>query len=181
MSTVNGARLRQARERKKMAQIDLSRVLGVASSLAGQWERGEREPSVPVLLEVARALDVSVDWLLGLTKENRVTGTTTSDHAQPQPALPTAYTSPDAVLADYQAPIGLRDLAADKQLVAALHIEADEWQALSTLSYRDGLTRDGYVSVLMVLRNCSVEARRLDLLKRGGRPLNELDSGVKPA
>lgn len=179
MSTVNGARLRQARERKKLAQIDLSRLLGVASSLAGQWERGEREPSVPVLLELARALDVSVDWLLGLTKENRVTETATSDHAQP--ALPTAYTSPDAVLADYQAPIGLRDLAADKRLVAALHIEADEWQALSTLGYRDGLTQDGYVSVLMVLRNCSVEARRLDLLKRGGRPLNELDSGVKAA
>jgi DNA-binding transcriptional regulator YiaG len=44
MSELNTARIRLARQRKGLQQIVVSRLLGVAEGLAGQWERSSKSP-----------------------------------------------------------------------------------------------------------------------------------------
>lgn len=165
-SELNTSRLRLARERKGLNQIELSRMLGAASGLAGQWERGLKEPSLRNLKALAKALEVSAGWLLD---EPAIDGDAVGG-VRDRAAVVVAgdrYASRESVLSDYQAAVGLRDLASDAPLVQALRIGAMEWAALGSINFSDGLTKDGYCAALMILRTCSVEARRKDL---GGKP-----------
>lgn len=58
-------KLREVRERFEMSQTIIAERLGVKdrASISG-YERGEREPPLPVLLEYARLADVSVETLI---------------------------------------------------------------------------------------------------------------------
>lgn len=59
-----GRRLRTARTAAKFSQADLAEKVGTSSQALGQIENGWRAPSIPKLVELARALDVSPEWLL---------------------------------------------------------------------------------------------------------------------
>lgn len=174
MSELNMVRLRLARERLGKNQIELSKLLGTAPGLVGQWERGNKEPSLTKLKQLAKALNVRVGWLLD---DNE------SDLPNPAPDQAVGqmrrrsdrYDSREAVLADYQAPAGLRDLATDGALVAALGIDAREWSALGSCEFYDGLTKEGYCAALMILRTCTIEAKRRDL---GGKPGRHVSAAI---
>lgn len=58
-------KLRQVREHLGMSQGEIARALGVdnRASISG-YERGEREPPLPVLLRYARLAGVSTDLLI---------------------------------------------------------------------------------------------------------------------
>lgn len=171
MSELNTARLRLARERKGLQQIEVSRLLGVAEGLAGQWERGLKEPSLGKLKALAKALEVRIDWLLSsdaVIADDP--GAYVQVHTRRAP-----YDSREAVLSDYNAPVGLRDLASDAALATAMQIAAHEWAALGSIDFGDGLTKDGYIAALMIMRTCSVAARRRDLDGRPGRSVAPLD------
>jgi transcriptional regulator with XRE-family HTH domain len=175
MSELHTGRLRQARERFGMNQTQLAELLGTAKTLPGQWERGEREPSLTRLKQLAETLEVTSDWLLGLER-----GTAPIElHDLPTPRE--RATSRAAVLADYRAPIGLRDLATDVDLVMALRIGPEEWAALHSLDYEGGLTKEGQVALLMLMRGCSLAARKAALAAQPGRPQRPLDTPVEPA
>lgn len=58
-------RLKEIRERRKISQADLSRILNVSPSAVGMWEQGRREPDYATLNALADVFDVSVDYLLG--------------------------------------------------------------------------------------------------------------------
>ncbi|AUB81940.1 helix-turn-helix domain-containing protein [Candidatus Thiodictyon syntrophicum] len=174
MSELNTTRLRLARERRGLNQIELSALLGTAAGLAGQWERGSKEPSLKKLKQLAKALEVRIGWLLG---EGEAEG---EDEGDPLAVVQEQahgytrrradkYNSRDAVLSDYKAPVGLRDLASDAVLVQALGITACEWTALGSFEFSDGLTKEGYCAVIMILRTCSVDARRRELDSKPGR------------
>lgn len=60
-----GQRLRTLRLEKKMRQEDLAREIGISKSAIGMYERGEREPSLILLREIADFFRVSADFLLG--------------------------------------------------------------------------------------------------------------------
>ena len=60
-----GQRLRTLRLEKKMRQEDLAREIGISKSAIGMYERGEREPSLILLGEIADFFRVSADFLLG--------------------------------------------------------------------------------------------------------------------
>ncbi|MFD1426002.1 transcriptional regulator with XRE-family HTH domain [Kroppenstedtia sanguinis] len=60
-----GLRLRTLRLEKKMRQEDLAREIGISKSAVGMYERGEREPSLNLLTEIADFFRVSADFLLG--------------------------------------------------------------------------------------------------------------------
>ncbi|MBK1732776.1 helix-turn-helix domain-containing protein [Thiococcus pfennigii] len=167
MSEVNTARLRLARERKGLNQRDISRRLKIADGLAGQWERGSKEPSLAKLKALAKLLEVRVGWLLEDDVEPDLPRTAESRGDYSRRGLD----SPQAVLSDYQAPAGLRDLASAADLVKALAIEPHEWSALASLEFDNGLTRDGYVLLLGVLRATSIETHRRELARRPGRPV----------
>jgi transcriptional regulator with XRE-family HTH domain len=177
MSALNTARLRLARERKGLTQLELSRLLGVSDGLAGQWERGQKEPSLSKLKDLARALEVRVDWLLDLDEPTEDEGALRLHGMTPQTAAQKArrsnYDGPAAVLNDFQATAGLRDLAQSRELVDALKLDAAEWAGLGSLEYADGLTLNGYCGLLVLLRTASITARRREMAARPGRPVGK--------
>ncbi len=60
-----GERIANARARKGLNRNQLARAAGVTWANLTRYEQGENEPSAGRLFELARVLDVSVDWLLG--------------------------------------------------------------------------------------------------------------------
>lgn len=61
-----GERIRQLRKETKLTQSDLADKLLVHTQTISKWERGLIEPDVAVLGDLAAALGISVDKLLGL-------------------------------------------------------------------------------------------------------------------
>lgn len=62
-------------ERFRNRRKDFARSIHVSESALSQYVRGKATPSLHVLVEIARALDVSLDYLvLGITKEAPATG-----------------------------------------------------------------------------------------------------------
>jgi transcriptional regulator with XRE-family HTH domain len=137
---LNPNRLKYARKRAGLQQNELAVKLGVSSSLPGKWERGEKVPSLEKLGALAKLLQVSVDWLT----THQIEDGGSSDDSN--------LLSREAILSDYTAPSGLRNLASNEALVKALCIRAEEWGALRSLSPPNQLTSDGYVAVLIALR-----------------------------
>lgn len=61
-----GARLRQARIKKKMSIEDVARQLGLSRTGYGYYELGQRDLPTPTIYRLATMFDVSTDWLFGL-------------------------------------------------------------------------------------------------------------------
>jgi len=55
--------LRVARTRKNMTQTELGKRIGVTGSMITQIERGSRQASPPLIKEMVRVLEVSLDFL----------------------------------------------------------------------------------------------------------------------
>lgn len=62
-----GARVREAREDAGLSQVALAEALGRDQPYISRLEAGEHQPQSHTIRALARALDVSADWLLGLT------------------------------------------------------------------------------------------------------------------
>jgi len=60
-----GKRIRQARRATGLKQHELGKMAGVTESAVSQWESGKIKKIMgPTLSRLARALKVSIDWLL---------------------------------------------------------------------------------------------------------------------
>lgn len=59
-----GQRIKQQRERRQLRQSDIASALRLTSQAVSKWERGENAPDIAVLLDLARLLGVSVEWIL---------------------------------------------------------------------------------------------------------------------
>lgn len=57
-------RLRKLRQEKGLSQSDLGRLAGLHMMQVGKYERGEGYPAAESLIGLARALGVTVDFLL---------------------------------------------------------------------------------------------------------------------
>lgn len=66
---MRGDRLRTMRERAGMSQDDLGQAGGVSLRQIGRYETGEAEPTAHVLAQMAKALNCSADYLLGLVDD----------------------------------------------------------------------------------------------------------------
>lgn len=60
-------RLGMARELREMTQAELAKALEIKRETVAQWETGKREPKAEQIFQVAKALNVSADYLLGLS------------------------------------------------------------------------------------------------------------------
>ena len=60
-----GGRIRERRERLGLTQRGLAAALQVSAQAVSKWELGDSVPDVDVLVDLARLLGVSVDFLLG--------------------------------------------------------------------------------------------------------------------
>ena len=59
-----GPRIAALRRERGMSQADLAAKIQVSPSALGMYEQGRREPSADTMVALARALDVTTDFLL---------------------------------------------------------------------------------------------------------------------
>lgn len=62
-------RLKDRRIALGLSQLDLEERSGVSQNSISRYESGGSEPTAEGLRRLARALEVSIDWLLGLTDD----------------------------------------------------------------------------------------------------------------
>lgn len=59
-------RLKELREENKLLQKQLAVELGVSQVTIARWESGNREPSIDMLIKIAKFFSVSIDYLVGV-------------------------------------------------------------------------------------------------------------------
>lgn len=59
-------RLRIARERLDISQIDVSKKIGISNKTISGYENGVSEPDIDTLRLLAQLYQVSIDWLAGV-------------------------------------------------------------------------------------------------------------------
>lgn len=89
-----GQRICAMRAALGWSQVDLARRLGVAKQTVSNWENDNIQPSIEMLMRVAKLFGVSTDYLLGLDQGPRL-------DVQGLPAEVVAHIS--ALIADYRA------------------------------------------------------------------------------
>jgi transcriptional regulator with XRE-family HTH domain len=136
-AVLQGPRLKKARLAAGLKQGDLAKQCGVGQSHISGMERGVNAPSIEMLDALAQALGVSVHWLVGGDSDD---------------SLALKEVGREHILADRKTPIGLAGLAGDAVMCERLKIRPAEWHALRSLQAPNGLTREGYLAVLLVLR-----------------------------
>ena len=62
-------RLTKLRKEKQLYQKELAEVVGVSDGAIGMYETGKRTPDKDILAKLATYFDVSIDYLLGQSKE----------------------------------------------------------------------------------------------------------------
>jgi transcriptional regulator with XRE-family HTH domain len=136
-----GSRIRAAREAASLTLRELAERVGIDITRLSRIETGERTIPAKTLTDLAHALRLTVSQLAGADVAE-ASGEYAADHPARQ------------ILADYEAPGGLRDLAAAPALSAALRITPEEWRMLAALAKHlpPGISRDGYVQVLITVR-----------------------------
>jgi class 3 adenylate cyclase len=68
-----GSRIRALREKRRLKQSDVANALQISPQAVSKWERGENAPDLAVLLDLAKVLGVTTDWLLGRGEPDRDT------------------------------------------------------------------------------------------------------------
>lgn len=71
MDTVSliGSRIKSARGFNRMKQADIAAALDVTIQTVSNWEHGRRCPDADTIRKLSILLNVTSDWLLGLTDE----------------------------------------------------------------------------------------------------------------
>ena len=62
-------RIRAARRRRGLSQEGLARLVDASKNSVQNWERNGTLPRCETVVAIARALDVSADYLLGLSDD----------------------------------------------------------------------------------------------------------------
>jgi len=60
-------RLKEIRLKRELTQEELAQKINISSSSISLYERGDREPNLNTLINISKTLNVSTDYLLGLT------------------------------------------------------------------------------------------------------------------
>ena len=68
------ARLKAIRELNNLTQREMSDILNISQQHYSMYELGKRRLDTEQIIRVCRALNVSADYLLGLTKEFKPLG-----------------------------------------------------------------------------------------------------------
>lgn len=60
-----GNRISQIRKSKNISQIKLAKLAGIHATVLSRYERGETTPAIDMANKLAKALDISLDYLVG--------------------------------------------------------------------------------------------------------------------
>lgn len=86
-----GERIRKKRKEQKLTQAELAKQVNVSSQVISNWERGYTTPDSEDVRNLAKALDVTTDFLHGLDKKN----TTDKEDKSPIPEAVKAWLRAD--------------------------------------------------------------------------------------
>ena len=64
-------RIRELREDRDLSQTDIAKVIGTTQQQYSKIETGRADISAEKLVRLARFYNISIDYILGLTKEPR--------------------------------------------------------------------------------------------------------------
>ena len=67
-----GARIQELRVAFGWSQVELAKRLGVAKQTVSNWENDNIQPSIEMLVRLARQFNVTTDYLLGLENIPRI-------------------------------------------------------------------------------------------------------------
>ena len=67
METLFKERVAEAIRFSGCSQKELAKMLGIAEGNITNWKKGENLPSVEILFKLCKLLDISSDYLLGLS------------------------------------------------------------------------------------------------------------------
>ena len=60
-----GQSIKYARKERGIKQVEVSKMIGISQPEISRWETGKAYPSVLSLVDLADALDISLDELVG--------------------------------------------------------------------------------------------------------------------
>ena len=60
--------IRMIRLSRKMSQVELAKELNVTKQSVSNWENDNIQPSVEMVMKIAKVFSVSVDYLLGIAR-----------------------------------------------------------------------------------------------------------------
>ncbi len=69
-ASIAGVRIKEKREKIGLSQKDLAEKVGVSPSAINQYEAGHKTPSTDILKEIALALSMETDYLLGIKEDD---------------------------------------------------------------------------------------------------------------
>ena len=72
-------RLKQIRKCRCLTQMQFSEEIGVPQATLSSYESGAKIPNVSTMIRIAKACNVSLDWLLGLSENQTAEIRTVSD------------------------------------------------------------------------------------------------------
>ena len=61
-----GERLKKLRKERKITQDDLAELIGVQKTAVSQYETNKNDPSDKIKVNIAKHLNISLDYLLGV-------------------------------------------------------------------------------------------------------------------
>ena len=74
MDTSLGQRITYFRKKAGLHQTDLAAKLGISQTALSRYETDQREPTVNMLVKIAKTLEITGDTLLGLEHPERTAG-----------------------------------------------------------------------------------------------------------
>lgn len=77
-----GEKLKELRLERKMTQEQLASRLGLVKGSISAYEQGTKYPSLEVLANLCRTLNVSADYLLGLSDDTKIRNSVLTDEQQ---------------------------------------------------------------------------------------------------
>ena len=82
--SIFGKRLKELRDNLGLSQRAFARLLELDPTAINRYEKGERLPTEPVIRQVAEKLNVSADYLLGLTDNPQPWNNDLPEHVRKQ-------------------------------------------------------------------------------------------------
>ena len=65
-----GDRIREIRQSRGMSQVELGKRIGVSKQSVSNWENENIQPSIDMLIRIAKVFSVTTDYLLSLDTRN---------------------------------------------------------------------------------------------------------------
>lgn len=65
-----GEKLKELRKERNLKQEEIASILNVDRTTVSNWERGEKQPSIDILIKLRSIYGVTLDEIVGLKIEN---------------------------------------------------------------------------------------------------------------